>query len=158
MDNPTGYFAQGRHARQQDLPIEAVPFVFDAWPAESWRLGWRFEDLAIRVANGTIDEVPLERILVRPFDQGINARLKGVALEDCPYEAATPNGVQWCAGWMASEFPQSSDHALDAYAYTLGPVAKPKLKPLRSRFAWIKWLLIIAVVIGLMWASHIGYI
>lgn len=105
-----------------------------------------------QVEAGTMEQPPLDRLLVRPFDQGINAKFKGLALEDCPYEAATANGVQWAAGWLATT-PIYDDSA-DAFGYTVDETPeKPKKF---SKFQVATLLLILIVLLNVLWANYMA--
>ncbi len=139
MDTPTGYFNKGYEARIKGLPHSACPLIFKAWPQECWQLGWRLADIAANVKAGQMQEQPLERILKRPFDQGGVAFLNGVSIDDCPYDPSSSDGLQWQAGWIATE-SVSKEPEVDHKS--------------RGCFWLLYGLLTVAVIIALVWAFY----
>ena len=99
---PMEYFYEGQRTREMGLPHSACKLIFKSWPLECWQMGWRLADIEELVKSGDMREVPLERVLSSPYDQGKVSYLKGIGFDDCAYEPTTENALNWQVGWQES--------------------------------------------------------
>lgn len=130
MMKPIQYFNQGRLAREDGLPATACPLRFKAWPYDAWQLGWQLGDIEANVSNHEAE--PLVENVKTPFEQGQIAFIKGIAFEDCPYDQGVDQ-VAWQAGYIS----QSDGDGTGV---------------VRGLFNALKYTVIAAVIVGLMWA------
>lgn len=98
MKSAKDYFNMGYGARRNNLTKTANPLLFaKGWPHEAWNMGFDFADLELNAPGQ--DEALLERVPARPYWQGWNKHMAGVAREDCPYAADSADSESWLRGW-----------------------------------------------------------
>ena len=109
MKQPINYFSDGYEAAQRDLPTSSCPLLFMAWPRDAWLAGHAFYG-QFTLKQREPEPAYLDRAPLNVWDQGANAYKRGIAIEDCPYDPTSGDGMIWQAGWV-SETPHPLKHA-----------------------------------------------
>ncbi len=101
-DKPHTYLVKGIADRGSGLPLEACPYLFNAWPAQCWRAGWLYADA---VDQSKLPAPPIAKVDKSPKDQGRVAFLRGLEEIDAPYtpEVSPTEYLEWVTGYWEAK-------------------------------------------------------
>jgi len=144
MTTPIHYFMQGYNAAVDDLPAEACPLLFEAWPREAWLAGHAFYTTTWpKVLAAELGEpAELKRVDKSPYEQGRVAALRGYSLAACPYGDLSPTERDlWATGWRHVKLSANIKRTFDTNADASADVAPS---------VWLRVLIGAAMLCGIM--------